>query len=325
MTSSSTSKGTPVALITGAAKRLGACTARALHRLGYDIVIHHHTSADEAQALAAELNALRAASADTLCQDLAQDDAGAAIIAAFSARRAARCTGQQCFGVRRNAALERQSRGLGTPAGHQPARAVFFERACRAIVARQSRRGNRQHHRHPQRTAARRLQRLLCIEGGPGGGDARSGTGTRARGARQRGRARSHPVGRQRRRAIAGRDPRRHAARAARRTAGHRPGGLLSRPGALRHWPHPRRRRRSAAWCCDANSGLGRRRGQRRGPWRVFVINAEVRQRCRQIPALAGGVIPPHLFVMQGADDARVRVRNTRWRQSPALPCRRPP
>ena len=88
MTSSSTSKGTPVALITGAAKRLGACTARALHRLGYDIVIHHHTSADEAQALAAELNALRAASADTLCQDLAADDAGAAIIAAFSAQRA---------------------------------------------------------------------------------------------------------------------------------------------------------------------------------------------------------------------------------------------
>ncbi|MCC6707572.1 MAG: pteridine reductase [Gammaproteobacteria bacterium] len=73
----------PVALITGAAKRLGACTARALHNLGYDIVIHHHTSVDEAHALAGELNALRAASAVTLCHDLATVDAGTAIIKAL--------------------------------------------------------------------------------------------------------------------------------------------------------------------------------------------------------------------------------------------------
>ncbi len=84
MTSSSTSKGAPVALITGAAKRLGATTARALHRLGYDIVIHHHTSAEEAQALVTELNAIRATSASKLCQDLAAPEAGAALIAAFS-------------------------------------------------------------------------------------------------------------------------------------------------------------------------------------------------------------------------------------------------
>ena len=83
MTSSQFSDNAPVALITGAAKRLGASTARALHGLGYDIVIHHHTSADEAQALAAELNAIRAASAITLCQDLLHPQAGAAIIAAL--------------------------------------------------------------------------------------------------------------------------------------------------------------------------------------------------------------------------------------------------
>jgi pteridine reductase len=86
MTSTTTANDTPVALITGAAKRLGACTARALHRLGYDIVIHHHTSGEEAQALAAELNHTRAASASTLCQDLSQAEAGAAIVAAVAAR-----------------------------------------------------------------------------------------------------------------------------------------------------------------------------------------------------------------------------------------------
>lgn len=87
MTSATTSHDAPVALITGAARRLGACTARALHALGYDIVIHHHTSADEAAALADELNGMRAVSAVTVSHDLARADAGEAIIAALSARR----------------------------------------------------------------------------------------------------------------------------------------------------------------------------------------------------------------------------------------------
>ncbi|MBK6657124.1 MAG: pteridine reductase [Proteobacteria bacterium] len=88
MTSVTSCNDAPVALITGAAKRLGACTARALHALGYDIVIHHHTSGDEARALAAELNAQRAASALTLRQDLADAHAGKLIIEALHARRA---------------------------------------------------------------------------------------------------------------------------------------------------------------------------------------------------------------------------------------------
>ena len=79
--------GPPVALITGAAKRLGATTARALHRLGYDIVIHHHSSGNEATRLAAELNGLRAGSALTLCQDLAAPDAAAAIVRNFGSLR----------------------------------------------------------------------------------------------------------------------------------------------------------------------------------------------------------------------------------------------
>lgn len=87
MTSATTLNDAPVALITGAAKRLGACTARALHSLGYDIVIHHHTSAVEAHALADELNGARASSAVTVCHDLAAADAGEAIIAAHLAQR----------------------------------------------------------------------------------------------------------------------------------------------------------------------------------------------------------------------------------------------
>ena len=46
----------PVALITGAAKRLGACIARKLHASGYRVLIHYNKSQDEANSLLRELN-----------------------------------------------------------------------------------------------------------------------------------------------------------------------------------------------------------------------------------------------------------------------------
>jgi len=62
-----------VALITGAAKRIGAGTARTLHTAGMRIIIHYHKSTLAADALAAELNARRKDSASVLQTDL--DDA----------------------------------------------------------------------------------------------------------------------------------------------------------------------------------------------------------------------------------------------------------
>jgi pteridine reductase len=50
-------------LITGAARRVGATIARTLHAAGANIVLHYRSSADDAVALAQELNAARAASA----------------------------------------------------------------------------------------------------------------------------------------------------------------------------------------------------------------------------------------------------------------------
>ncbi|MBX2859402.1 MAG: pteridine reductase [Cellvibrionaceae bacterium] len=52
-----------VALITGAAKRLGAATAKALHKQGYSVAIHYRQSKSDAEALCAELNAQRTGSA----------------------------------------------------------------------------------------------------------------------------------------------------------------------------------------------------------------------------------------------------------------------
>ena len=52
-----------VALITGAARRIGAAIARTLHGAGADVAIHYRGSAEEAQALVAELNASRPDSA----------------------------------------------------------------------------------------------------------------------------------------------------------------------------------------------------------------------------------------------------------------------
>jgi len=53
----------PVALITGAARRLGAAIARHLHANGYRVVLHYRQSARQTQALVEELNWQRAGSA----------------------------------------------------------------------------------------------------------------------------------------------------------------------------------------------------------------------------------------------------------------------
>ena len=53
----------PVALVTGAAKRVGAAIARALHRAGWNVAIHYRASGGEARALEKELNRDRPESA----------------------------------------------------------------------------------------------------------------------------------------------------------------------------------------------------------------------------------------------------------------------
>lgn len=58
------------ALVTGAAKRLGAAIAERLHQAGMNVVIHYRSSGDAAQALAARLNAVRPDSAVTAQADL---------------------------------------------------------------------------------------------------------------------------------------------------------------------------------------------------------------------------------------------------------------
>jgi len=58
------------ALITGAARRIGASIATLLHAEGANVAIHYRGSADEAALLAARLNALRADSAATFAADL---------------------------------------------------------------------------------------------------------------------------------------------------------------------------------------------------------------------------------------------------------------
>ena len=59
---SSSAAGRPVALITGAARRIGATIARSLHAAGYDVALHCRHSRDELDALIAELESRRAAS-----------------------------------------------------------------------------------------------------------------------------------------------------------------------------------------------------------------------------------------------------------------------
>ncbi len=70
----------PVVLVTGAARRLGAAIARALHARGYRLALHYHKSHAAATDLAAQLNAARDGSACAIAADLATPQAPQAVV-----------------------------------------------------------------------------------------------------------------------------------------------------------------------------------------------------------------------------------------------------
>lgn len=59
-----------VAIITGAARRIGAAIAKSLHAEGMNIALHYNHSSAHAQELCAQLNSLRKHSAITIAADL---------------------------------------------------------------------------------------------------------------------------------------------------------------------------------------------------------------------------------------------------------------
>lgn len=64
------SPSSPVAVVTGGARRIGAALCEALHQAGFNVVIHHNRSAEQAELLAKKLNAQRPDSAITCAADL---------------------------------------------------------------------------------------------------------------------------------------------------------------------------------------------------------------------------------------------------------------
>lgn len=82
MTSSSGHEQRPVAIVTGAARRIGAVVASRLHQRGLDVVVHYRHSADEAEVLCGVLNDRRRDSAVTVRADLAEPSAPERIVAA---------------------------------------------------------------------------------------------------------------------------------------------------------------------------------------------------------------------------------------------------
>lgn len=78
MTSEGTSQ-KPVAIVTGAARRIGRAIAGALHARGLSVLVHYRSSADQARALVDELNRARPGSAAAFSADLADESAPQAI------------------------------------------------------------------------------------------------------------------------------------------------------------------------------------------------------------------------------------------------------
>ncbi len=70
-----------VALVTGAARRIGAAVVRCLHRRGLDVVVHYRTSRADAQALARALERERPGTATTFGCDLLDPGAAERLVA----------------------------------------------------------------------------------------------------------------------------------------------------------------------------------------------------------------------------------------------------
>ncbi len=75
-----------VALVTGAAKRVGAAIARRLHGAGASVAVHYRGARQAASKLEAELNDARAGSALRLKQELLEDGAAEALVGAVLQR-----------------------------------------------------------------------------------------------------------------------------------------------------------------------------------------------------------------------------------------------
>ena len=72
--SETTKSRTRYALITGAARRIGASIAETLHQRGCDVFLHYHSSGGSVEELAKKLNAMRPQSAITVQADLGETD-----------------------------------------------------------------------------------------------------------------------------------------------------------------------------------------------------------------------------------------------------------
>lgn len=76
----------PVALITGAARRVGATIARRLHASGFDLLLHYRQSQAEMATLCAALNGERADSVHAIAAELSAPDAAQQLVEAAISR-----------------------------------------------------------------------------------------------------------------------------------------------------------------------------------------------------------------------------------------------
>src|SRR6202163_3544556 len=110
------------ALVTGAARRVGAGIARALHGAGANVVIHCHRSLAAAGSLAAELEAARPDCAAVIACDLLDAATLPGLVAQARERFGALHLLIQCLDVLSDAARRHHAGRLGRFARHQPAR-----------------------------------------------------------------------------------------------------------------------------------------------------------------------------------------------------------
>ena len=101
-----------VALVTGAAIRIGAAIAESLHAAGYNIAVHYRSSHDSAMQLVSACNSIRKDSACAIQQSLQADGAARDLIdmtlQPWGTSWTCSLIMPPCFGQRRSAPLRRR-------------------------------------------------------------------------------------------------------------------------------------------------------------------------------------------------------------------------
>ena len=281
-----------VALVTGAARRIGRAIALELGARGWAVAVHHRGTPDDALRVVSQIEG--GGRKGLRHRRRPRGHGGPARAHSQmqpSARRARVVSRQQCLLVRRGCDRDTRSRAVGGASVRQCHRPDFSLSGIRGRTSRRCRRQYHQHRRSAGVAAGAALFFLFGVEGGAVGGDRHDGPGPGA----------AHP---------------RQCHRSGSRLAQHPPDGRAVRPAGRRHSPGAGHLARGNRAHRDVHSRATfndwpNDRARRRPAYRLAHTRC---RRCRRLCAIRPFGHPHPQKAIRPHDKAAPRRKQRLWR-----------